>query len=384
MDFREVQRDSRRRGLIFGAAFVLVALLWAFAVYQVFDFCLDVLFHPRPRTSIGLLHRPRPPRPQWPSRLIPTLAALAVVLGFSLARVKKIKDGGSSFIATSLGAVPLDLDSNLAGGPVRQRERMLANIVAEMAVAASIPEPDVYVLANDYGINAMAAGLDIDDSAVIVTKGALKHLSRDELAAVVAHELSHVLNGDMRRFTLMAGWLHGLFMVWMLARRRLGMPRDLRLLIGAGLLLLVGLLGWLFGRLFQAAFCRSREWLADASSVQFTRDPKALAGALKKIGGLPRMGRIRSAAASGVGHMFMVHPGLASKLSAHPPLAERIWALDPAWDGWYHDFEAEPADYFAPAPPAPGPADPGAAAAPADSGAPAAPGAPPAGPPPGR
>jgi Zn-dependent protease with chaperone function len=193
----------------------------------------------------------------------------------------------------------------------------------------------------------MAAGLLAEDAAIIVSLGALRRLDRDELSGVVAHELAHILNGDMRRFTIMAGWLHGLFVLQMLSRRALQSVARSRLLALSLALMALGWLGGLLGRLIQAAFCRRRESLADATAAQLTRDPKALAGALKKIGGLERGSLIKAPAMSGLNHFFLAKPDRGGLMSSHPPLAERIWALDPSWDGWYHDFEADPVNFLA-------------------------------------
>jgi Zn-dependent protease with chaperone function len=135
-------------------------------------------------------------------------------------------------------------------------------------------------------------------------------------------------------------------MLQMLARRGFVKFKNVQLAILMTALLILGFLGYLLGRLIQAAFSRSRETLADATSVQFTRNPKSLAAALKKIGGFRKGSFIASAAASGLSHFFLAKPEKTRLLSSHPPLAERIWDLDPAWDGWYHDFEESPVDYL--------------------------------------
>jgi Zn-dependent protease with chaperone function len=347
MDFFEVKESSRRFGLLFGSFFGLIMAVWSGAVYLAF--CAAI----RPKAanffnaggpkilkgSDNLLRYDQ-------TCLILTLILLGAMLAVSLWRVRSIRAGGSTFIATRLGGYPLELGAQGSSGPVAQRERMLANIVSEMAVAASIPEPDVYVLPREEGINAMAAGLSEDDVAVIVTLGALRRLDRDELAGVIGHEFSHILNGDMRRFTLMAGWLHGLFTLQMLARRGLGKFRHLQAMILVSLLLALGALGYFLGRICQAAFSRSREILADATSAQFTRQPKALARALIKIGGLRQGSQIKSADASGLSHFFLAKPEKISLFSSHPRLADRIWELDPSWDGWYHDFVEDPVDFL--------------------------------------
>jgi len=212
-------------------------------------------------------------------------------------------------------------------------------VVEEMAIAAGVPVPDVYVLRDEDGINAFAAGFGVSDAALVVTQGALVRLNREEMQGVIGHEFSHILNGDTRLNTQLIGVLYGIMVVGLAGRLILRATAEggARLLVVAlvpGVLLtVVGYLGLFFGRMIQAAVSRSREALADASAVQFTRDPGGLASALKKIAVAPGQG-ILMVDCSEVGHMLIAD---GRKLfdqffATHPPLLERIKAVDPHFD----------------------------------------------------
>jgi Zn-dependent protease with chaperone function len=221
-------------------------------------------------------------------------------------------------------------------------ERKLLNVVEEMALASGVPVPQVYVMDAEEGINAFAAGHTTSDATVTVTRGCMKLLSRDELQGVIAHEFSHILNGDMRLNLRLMGTIFGILCLTVIGRvllqTRGGSSRDRNPLPLLGLILIaLGWIGVLFGRLIQAAVSRQREFLADASSVQFTRNPGGITGALKKIGGLGGEGsRLSAAHAQEASHMFFGN-GLGQPLfglfATHPPLEERIRAIDPNFDG---------------------------------------------------
>src|SRR4051812_333645 len=215
-------------------------------------------------------------------------------------------------------------------------ERKLLNVIEEMAIASGVPVPQVYVMDNESGINAFAAGHNASDAAISVTHGAMTMLKRDELQGVIAHEFSHLLNGDMRLNLRLMGLIFGILCLTIIGRiliRTRGRKNPLPLLGLA--LIFIGWAGVFFGRLIQAAVSRQREVLADASAVQFTRNPAGLAGALKKIGGLTYGSRLRSPHAEEASHLFFAN-GLGSSFfgfATHPPLADRIRALDPTFDG---------------------------------------------------
>ena len=198
-------------------------------------------------------------------------------------------------------------------------ERKLLNVVEEMALAAGLPVPQVYVMDNESGINAFAAGHTASDATVTVTRGCMKILTRDELQGVIGHEFSHILNGDMRLNLRLMGIIFGILCLAVIGRMLLYTrsrgSRERNPLPALGLILILfGWIGVFFGRLIQAAVSRQREFLADASAVQFTRNPAGLAGALKKIGGLGTMGsRLSAAHAAEVSHMFFGN-GMAEPL----------------------------------------------------------------------
>jgi Zn-dependent protease with chaperone function len=331
MNYYEEMTKNKRFGLLFALGF---GLSLAFVFFSMFFFL-----------------RKLNSRMDW---LLST-ASVLFILGTALWRYRLLKEGGSTYLASIVKAVPLGDDGllePLGGGP---QEKILRNVVAEMSVAAAVPEPDIYLLPNDESINAMAAGLHLDDSAVIVTKGALRLLDRDEISALVAHEFSHLVNKDTSRYTMMSGFLHGLFNFRNAAYYFLTkFPKMFGLLLSL-MALGVGLAASLAGRLLQTAFCRSREYLADASAVQFTRNPKALASLLKKIGGQNPPKARREERLPELSHIYLSQPEEKAaaisilsfiNLDTHPPIHDRIWAIDPRWDGWYWDFEKDPVDNF--------------------------------------
>jgi Zn-dependent protease with chaperone function len=263
-----------------------------------------------------------------------TLAVLGVISIASLYKTATLSAGGGA-VATSLGGERVAPNTT---DPLRRR---LLNVVEEMAIASGVPVPAVYVLEREAGINAFAAGHNPSNAAITVTRGALVHLNRAELQGVIGHEFSHVLNGDMRLNTRLIGLLFGLLVLAMIARLvlRFG-PRGRvgRKNGGAGIILLaalavllLGYIGLFFGRLIQAAVSRRRESLADASAVQFTREPGGLRDALVKIGALAEGSTLAEVDAEEVAHMLFA-PGMNRWLATHPPLVERIRAIDPRFD----------------------------------------------------
>lgn len=251
--------------------------------------------------------------------------------------------GGSAFRIAQLGSGGADVAKALGGVPVPPEaedlpRRRLRNVVEETALAAGLPVPEVFLLEQEPGINAFAAGNTPSDAAIAVTRGALERLDRDELQGVIAHEFSHIGNGDMRLNLRLMGWLFGILLLALVGRGMLyaggrgGRGRGSGGVALFGLaLLVVGYIGVFAGRIIKAAVSRERERLADASAVQFTRNPPGLAGALKKIGGLPGGSRLRETEAEEVSHMLFAE-GLSGFFDTHPPLVERIRALEPGFD----------------------------------------------------
>jgi Zn-dependent protease with chaperone function len=258
-----------------------------------------------------------------------TLATMSVA---SLYRAATLARGGGQ-VARMLGASPVTPDD---ADPLRRR---LHNVVEEMALASGLPVPEVYVLEQESGINAFAAGLRHSDAAIAVTRGALERLERAELSGVVAHEFSHILNGDMRLNQQLIGFSFGILALslcgrWLLRTARYGRRGRnsggvaAALVIGLALTI-IGAIGVLLSRLIKAGVARERERLADAAAVQFTREPEGLAGALKKIGGYTA--RLASVETEEISHMLF-EPMRRGWLATHPPLIERIRALDPGFD----------------------------------------------------
>jgi Zn-dependent protease with chaperone function len=278
----------------------------------------------------------------WQPELL-VLAALGVGLvvgGASAFKVAQLASGGQA-VALMLGG------EEVPGTTTDPRQKRLLNIVEEMALAAGVQVPPVYVL-EEPGINAFAAGYAPGDAVVAVSQGCLNYLTRDELQGVVAHEFSHILNGDMRLNIRLSGLIFGIMALSIIGRILMFTSRgrssgrnDSRgglVLLGLGVFVL-GLVGAFFGRLIMGAVSRQREYLADASAVQFTRNPDGIGGALKKIGGLAEGSRIANPQAAEVGHLFFANAfagyGLFGLLATHPPLVERIRQLDPQFDGQF-------------------------------------------------
>ncbi|NBF09170.1 M48 family metalloprotease [Pseudomonas sp. Fl4BN1] len=283
-----------------------------------------------------LLHESSQPKElSWTIVAVVALLMLLVVLLGSGYKTWRLRAGGKViaefFGGRLINAAPRDHD-----------EQRLLNIVEEMALASGSVMPGVYVLP-DASINAFAAGLDPEHAVLGVTRGAITHLNREELQGMIAHEFSHIHNGDMRLNTRLLSVIHGL-LVFSLAgmallrqaeQQHLSSDRNRFIwqivfaLLGLALLIL-GSLGTLLGNLIKAAICRQREFLADASAVQFTRTPLGISGALKKIGGCSAGSRLEVFSATQYSHMFF-HQGLKRRLGRL--LATRIQRLDPQWDG---------------------------------------------------
>ena len=270
--------------------------------------------------------------------------ALAVILGGSLMRIAELSKGG--------GAIALRLGGRLVSGVTKDpAERRYLNVVQEMALAAGLPVPLCFVLDGDNSINAFAAGNSPQDAAVGITRGALLNLSRDELQGVIAHEFSHIGNGDMKLNLRLIGAIAGLtalaqlgYIFFRLAgsvRGKNSAPIALGMVLVGVVVLLIGSGGILFGKIIQASVSRQREYLADASAVQFTRNPLGLGSALKKIAGFSGARREASEAELEAQHLFFASSGgfLESLFSTHPPINERIRRIDPAFDGIIPDVE---------------------------------------------
>jgi Zn-dependent protease with chaperone function len=320
MTFFEHQARARRKTGVLVALFVLGVL----AVTLTIDLVLAGIY-------VYASEDFRVPLSVW---LVGSLVTVLVIGGRSLVGVYALMGGGDA-VARMAGGVPIERDTRVPG------ERRLLNVVDEMAIASGVTVPRVYVLRGEGGLNAFAAGWAPSNAVIAVTEGALTTFNRDELQAVVAHEFSHILNGDVRLNVAMVGVLAGILFVGaigeFLLRVRWGSGKDsgrLRLAaLAVGLALtVIGYTGLFFGRLIKAAVSREREFLSDASAVQFTRNPDGVAGALATIAGFPRGSRVVGRQAETLSHMFFAQ-GISfwfeSLFATHPPILERIRRVNP-------------------------------------------------------
>lgn len=247
--------------------------------------------------------------------------------------------GGGRAIAEALGG------SLVPPNTSNHQQRRLLNVVEEMSIASGIAVPPVYLIPES-SINAFAAGFTPEDAVIGINQGTLDHLNRDELQGVIAHEFSHILNGDTNINLRLIVILHGILFIGMIGygllraggySRKNGMP----LLVLGGGLLLIGYGGTFFGNMIKAAVSRQREYLADASAVQYTRNPGGIADALKKIGGLGAGSTMTNDNAGQASHMFFGSIGrkFTGLFATHPPLEKRIRAIEPNWRG---KFESVP------------------------------------------
>ena len=268
------------------------------------------------------------------SRIFISLGVIGIVVLACLYKYTSLSGGGRN-IAESMGGRLLIRNSANA------QDRRVMNIVEEMAIAAGLPVPPVYIIPES-SINAFAAGFSADDAVIGLNQGTIDLLNREELQGVVAHEFSHILNGDMRINLRLIALLHGILFIGMIgyglmrinmfSRGRSNNGNAL-LFLGIGLTV-VGYAGTFFGNLIKAAVSRQREYLADASAVQFTRSPNGIADALKKIGGLEAGSTVEQPAANEASHMFFGQiRQFFSLMATHPPLEERIQAIQPGWKG---------------------------------------------------
>lgn len=268
---------------------------------------------------------------------------LSVVLIASLFKLGQLGRGGRA-IAEAMGGRLINLNTQ------DSQERRVLNVVEEMAIASGTPVPPVYLM-DEEAINAFAAGYQPSDAVIGVTRGCIQLLDRDELQGVMAHEFSHILHGDMRLNIRLIGVLHGILVIGIIGqyllrsvsrsgyRSRSGKNNGaLPLLLLGGGLTVIGYAGTFFGNLIKAAVGRQREYLADASAVQFTRNPQGISGALKKIGGFTSGSQLFHPNVSEISHLFFgqaIKPFLGSLLATHPPLMQRIKRIEPQWDGVY-------------------------------------------------
>lgn len=281
------------------------------------------------------------------------LVIIAVVAVGSIYKYISFSSGGKN-VAISLGGNRLNYNNATA------KERVLLNVVEEMAIASGISVPTVYILEED-AINAFAAGMTFDDTVIGVTRGTIEKLNRNELQGVIAHEFSHIFNGDMRLNLQLAAVLHGILLIGLIGRIILrSMSRSSTairsssskkgngglyiLVLGAGLFV-IGYAGTFFGSLIKANVSRKREYLADATAVQYTRYPEGISGALKKIAHYSS--RLQAPSAEVYSHLYFAEGTssfFSTLMATHPPLQERIKKIEPWWDGKIPDYSKVQSD----------------------------------------
>lgn len=339
MNFYEAQDDARKRTKLLVFYFILAIIGVVMAVYTVLGF----LFAYNGESF-------------WDTTMFLKVAmgTTLVILCGSAFKGLQLSAGGE-VVARDMGARPVDPHTTDV------EERKLMNVVEEMAIASGLPVPQVWVMDNEPGINAFAAGTEPGNAVIGVTRGCIQRLTRSELQGVIAHEFSHILNGDMKLNMRLIGWLFGIMMLSIIGRimleawrfagtsRRSSNSKDngaavILAIVAAGFaLLVIGWVGVFFGRMIQAAISRQREFLADASAVQFTRDPQSISGALKKIGGQEYGSAVHSPKAGEASHMFFADGGMFSYgFATHPPLDVRIKAIEKDWDGKFSKNELPP------------------------------------------
>jgi len=324
MDFFERQEQAQKRTSLLIVYFVLAVVGIIVALHVVFSLVLGYSIWDAEgfgMTAVGVI--------------------AAVILG-SLVKTIELSQGGRA-VAAMLGGVPVDLNST------EPSERRLINVVEEMSLASGVPVPELFVL-EDSTINAFAAGHGPGDTAIGVTRGCIERLSRDELQGVIGHEFSHILHGDMKLNLRLIGVLNGILFLALIGgfAMRMGAfsgggssSRDGRsgasvgfaFLVGGLALYLVGWIGVVFGKLIKAAVSREREFLADAASVQYTRNPEGLAGALAKISKFSSS--LQSPRAEEASHMFFgsgTGDSWLALFATHPPIGERIERIAPGFD----------------------------------------------------
>jgi Zn-dependent protease with chaperone function len=337
MDFFEHQDKARKYTKVLVVYFVIAV---ACIIASVYVACVLIFYGTQFQQQPGATARELVLWDPW-LLLYVVLGTLGVVALGSIYKTATLAKGGC-VVALSLGG------RLISPNTTHPEERKLQNVIEEMAIASGVPVPKIYVLDDEASINAFAAGHAPSDAAIGVTRGCMTLLSRDELQGVIGHEFSHILNGDMRLNLRLMGIVFGILCLAVIGRvliySRGGRDKNPLMLLGLALIV-IGAIGVFFGRLIQAALSRQREFLADASAIQFTRNPAGLSGALQKIGGVGS--QVESAHAGEASHMFFGNglgkPFLGA-LATHPPLADRIRAIDPDWDGEFEQGSVKAAE----------------------------------------
>jgi len=336
MNFFEHQEKARKQSRWIIFAFLGVALLIVLAVDLVVMLVFSAQSSSLTGESLGFAAALDPQT--WQANASMLLGSSAITGGTialaSLGKIVSLRSGGGK-VARDMGATIVTPDTR---DPLRRR---LYNVVEEIALASGTPVPEVYVMENEPGINAFAAGYTASDAAVAVTQGTLEKLDRAELQGVIAHEFSHILNGDMRINIRLMGVIFGIMVIAILGRKFLHASRyrvsssrnnNGTAIVAIGLaLMLVGYIGLFFARWMKSALSRQREYLADASAVQFTRDPEGISGALKKIAAYNHSSYLKSDAEE-VSHMMFGSSQRSFMFATHPPLEQRITRIEKNFD----------------------------------------------------
>ncbi len=316
---QELARKQTRRMIVL---FTIAVICIVIAV----DFVVMVAL------GIGSEHRRGAAGPGAGAILATSVCVVAVIGLATMYRISTLRAGGSA-VALQLGATLVPVDTTDFA------YRRLRNVIEEIAIASGVPVPEIFVLEEEIGINAFASGYSPADAAVTVTRGCLDKLTREELQGVIAHEFSHVLNGDMRLNIRLVGVAFGILVLAIVGRKIAEVSgrsrsRDSGGIVILGIaLLVVGYIGVFFARIIKASISRQREYLADASAVQFTRQTDGIAGALKKIGGLSEGSKLTSHDGEEVAHMlFGDGVGYSALFATHPALTDRIKRLQPQFN----------------------------------------------------
>lgn len=334
MNFFEQQDRTQRNTKLLVFLFVVAVVTIILAVYVAIMFLWFL-----GATKMGMLESFR----WWDTKLFASITGGTVlIVGFGCLHMIQQLSAGGSAVAQRLGG------RLIPSNTIENRQKQLLNVVEEMAIASGTPVPEVYLLGNEKGINAFAAGYTPSDAVIGVTQGCLDLLSRSQLQGVIAHEFSHIIQGDMRLNIRLTGMIHGILSIamigmWLIrsstyrsgfSHRRRG---GLEIVLG-GTFVVIGYIGVLFGRLIKATVSRQREFFADAAAVQFTRNPSGLSGALKTIGGFHDGSRVKTHHSEEMSHMFFgnaLRSSFFQSFSTHPPLTDRIRLLDPSFDGMF-------------------------------------------------
>jgi len=330
MDFFSSQDVARRNTskliILFALAVISMVVLTNLVVMMGLG-----LLNPGPRNHVQI---------DWPIFFAIAFGVVTLIGLGSLYKINLLSGGGDKIAQQMNGEIVFSDSINI-------KRKRLHNIVEEMAIASGVPVPSVYIIGGS-GINAFAAGHSYSDAVIGVSSGALEQLTRDELQGVIAHEFSHILNGDMRINFRLIGVLHGILLIGMIGSYLLHLtPRSRNSKGGAGFvvmgigLVVVGYSGTFFGNLIKAAVNRQREYLADSAAVQFTRNPGGIAGALIRIGSTKNGSIINKAGVEEISHALFSQ-GFTSLFATHPPLRKRIKRILPVWDGIFTPLNATP------------------------------------------